>query len=158
MKTSVALLTLVLIAGASSLNALAQSDDKAVIDKYIAGQAAKERGEEPDGVRKVVEGDLNRDGIADIAVLYTIEGQDGSNNYVQYVAVFLRKSGKLMFAARSAAGGKNRRAIEITAIKNNAVLLDTTAYGPRDPSCCPTLKGKTKYVLAGAKLVEKRGK
>lgn len=158
MKTSVALLTLVAIAGVSSLTALAQSDDQAVIDKYIAGQAAKEQGEEPDGVRKVIEGDLNRDGVADVAVLYTIEGQNGSNNYVQYVAVFLRKNGKLMFAARAAAGGKNRRAIEITSIKNNAMLFDTTAYGPRDPSCCPTLKGKTKYVLAGAKLVEKRGK
>lgn len=158
MKTSVALLTLVLIAGVSSLNALAQSDDKSVIDKYIAGQGAKEQGEEPDGVRKVIEGDLNCDGVADVAVLYTIEGQNGSNNYVQYVAVFLRKNGKLMFAARAPAGGKNRRAIEITSIKNKAMLFDTTAYGPRDPSCCPTLKGHTKYVLAGARLIEKRAK
>jgi hypothetical protein len=158
MKTSVALLTLILIASVSSLNALAQSDDKAVIDKYIAGQAAKQQGEEPDGVRKMVEGDLNRDGVGDVAVLYTIEGQNGSNNYVQYVAVFLRKNGKLMFAARAAAGGKNRRAIEITSIKNNAMLFDTTAYGPRDPSCCPTLKGHTKYVLVGNRLVEKRQK
>ena len=156
MKTSVAPLTLILIASISSLTALAQSDDKEVIDKYIARQAAKELGEEPDGVRKVVEGDLNRDGVADVAVLYTIEGQNGSNNYVQYLAVFLRNNGKLRFAARAAAGGKSRRAIEITSIKDNAMLFETTGYGPRDPSCCPTLKGKTRYVLVGAKLVEKR--
>ena len=157
MKTVIALF-LILLLGVTSLNALAQSDDKAVIDKYIAGQAAKEQGEEPDGIRKVIAGDLNRDGVADVAVLYTIEGQNGSNNYVQYVAVFLRKNGKLMFAARAAAGGKNRRAIEITSIKDNAMLFDTTAYGPRDPSCCPTLKGHTKYVLAGKRLIEKRAK
>lgn len=158
MKPSVALLSLILVAGLSPLTTLAQSDDKAVIDKYISNQAARERGEEPDGVRKVVEGDLNHDGLADVAVLYTIEGQNGSNNYVQYVAVFLRKNGKLVFSARAAVGGKNRRAIEITSIKNNAMLFETTAYGPRDASCCPTVKGKTKYVLAGAKLFEKRGK
>ena len=158
MKISAMLLSLILLAGAASLTALAQSDDQAVIDKYISSQAARERGEEPDGVRKIVEGDLNHDGVADVAVLYTIEGQNGSNNYVQYVAVFLRKKGNLRFAARSSVGGKNRRAIEITSIKDNAMLFDTTAYGPRDPSCCPTIKGQTKYVLAGSRLIEKRTK
>src|SRR5215813_4086354 len=152
------LLLLTLVTGPNSLTVLAQSDDKAVIDKYIAGQAKRERGEEPDDIRKTIEGDLNHDGVSDVAVLYTIEGQGGSNNYIQYLAVFLRKNGKLTFAARQAVGGKNRRAMEITSIKNNAMLFETTAYGPRDPSCCPTIKGHTRFVLTGNRLIEKRGK
>jgi hypothetical protein len=148
----------ILLLGLSPLITNAQPDDKAIIDKFIANQAAREGGEEPDDIRKVVAGDLNHDAVSDVAVLYTIEGQHGSNNYVQYLAVFLRKNGKLVYSARAAVGGKNRRAIEITEIKNNGVLLDTTAYGPRDPSCCPTIKGQTKYVLAGNKLIEKRRK
>lgn len=140
------------------LTATAQSEHKAIIDKFIIRQAAKERGEEPDGVRKIVEGDLNHDGVSDVAVLYTIEGQNGSNNYVQYLAVFVRKKSGLAYAARQSVGGKNSRAIEFTAIKDNAMLFDTTAYADRDPACCPTVKGRTKYILVGSRLIEKRQK
>jgi hypothetical protein len=148
----------IFIIGLTCVYTPAQSDDQAVIDKYIAGQARREHGEEPDGIRKTVEGDINHDSAADVAVLYTIEGQGGSNNYIQYLAVFVRKNGKLVFAARQVVGGKNRREIEITSIKDNTIYFDTTAYGPRDPSCCPTIKGHTKYVLAGSRLIEKRQK
>lgn len=157
MKTGLTLFVLVLLLWVPTLFAQS-SDDQTVVDKYIAAQAAREKGEEPDGIRKTVAGDLNRDGASDLAVLYTIEGQGGSNNYIQYLAVFVRKNGKLVFAARQAVGGKNRRAIELTSIADNAMMFDTTAYGPKDPSCCPTIKGHTKFVLAGNKLVEKRGK
>ena len=158
MKNFTTLTLSILILSVTSLPATAQADDKAVIDGYIAGQAKRERGEEPDGIRKTIEGDLNHDGAADVAVLYTIEGQGGSNNYIQYLAVFVRRKTGLVFAARTAVGGKNRRAIELTSIKNNAMFFETTAYGPRDPSCCPTIKGHTKFVLTGKQLVENRGK
>ncbi|HSQ22964.1 MAG TPA: hypothetical protein VLN44_01055 [Pyrinomonadaceae bacterium] len=158
MKTFPAFLFLTLMIALPSLTVTAQSDDKAVVDKYIASQAKRERGEEPDGIRKTIEGDLNHDGAADVAVLYTIEGQGGSNNYIQYLAVFVRKKGNLVPAARQAVGGKNHREIEITSIKDNAMFFDTTAYGPRDPSCCPTIKGSTTFVLVGNRLVEKRRK
>jgi hypothetical protein len=136
----------------------AQSDDKAVIDKSIAAQAKRERGEEPDGIRKTIEGDVNHDGVADVAVLYTIEGQDGSNNYIQYLAVFVRKNTGLVFAARTPVGGKNRRGMELTSIKNNVIYFDTTGYADRDPSCCPSIKGTTSFTLVRNKLVEKRRK
>jgi hypothetical protein len=158
MKRSTTLALSILILSMTSLTATAQSDDQAVVDKYIAGQAKRERGEEPDGIRKTIEGDLNHDGTSDVAVLYTIEGQGGSNNYIQYLAVFVRRKTGLVFAARTPVGGKNRRAIEFTSIKNNTMFFDTTAYGPRDPSCCPTIKGSTMFVLSGKRLVEKPGK
>lgn len=134
--------------------AAVQSDDAAVIDRFIARQAAKAGGSEPDGIRKVLTGDLNHDGVADAAVLFTIEGQNGSNNYVQYLAVFLRRNGRLVYAAHAAVGGKNRRSIELDSIKDNVIFLDTTAYAKRDPSCCPTIKGRTRFVLARNKLAE----
>jgi len=134
----------------------AQSDDKAVIDKSIAAQAKRERGEEPDGIRKTIEGDLNHDGVADVAVLYTVEGQGGSNNYIQYLAVFVRKKTGLVFAARTPVGGKNRRGMELTSIKDNVIYFDSTGYADRDPSCCPSIKGTTSFTLVGNKLIEKR--
>ena len=145
-----------LILSLTSFTVIAQSDDKVVIDKFIAAQAKRERGEEPDGIRKTIEGDLNHDGAADVAVLYTIEGQGGSNNYIQYLAVFVRKKTGLVFAARTPAGGKNRRSIDLTSIKDNVMYFDTTGYTDRDPSCCPSIKGKTSFTLTGRKLVEKR--
>jgi hypothetical protein len=158
MKNFTTLALSILILSVTSFTAPAQSNDKGVVDKYIASQAKRERGEEPDGIRKTIEGDLNHDGVADVAVLYTIEGQGGSNDYIQYLAVFVRRKTGLVYVARTSVGGKNRRAIEITSIKDNAMFFDTTAYGPRDPSCCPTIKGHTKFVLAGKQLGEKRGK
>src|SRR6266567_5757310 len=80
--------------------------DTKSIDSYIASQARRERGEEYKEARKVVEGDLNHDGTPDVAVLYTIEGQGGSNLYIQYLAVFVRSNGKLAAAARAEVGGK----------------------------------------------------
>ena len=138
----------------SSLSSRAQSGDAAVIDKFIAGQAEKEDGSEPEGIRKLIIGDLNHDGVPDTAVLFTIEGQNGTNNYVQYLAVFLRRNGRLVYAAHAPVGGKARRSIELTSIRDNVILLDTTAYAKRDSSCCPTIKGKTRYVLVRNKLTE----
>jgi hypothetical protein len=154
MRTCAQLVLPVLVLCAASFASQAQSDDTAVFDKFIAGQAARQNGEEPEGIRKVIAGDLNHDGIADAAVLYTIEGQNGSNNYVQYLAVFLRRRGRLVYAAHAPVGGKGRRSIELTSIKDNVMFFDTTGYADRDAACCPTIKGKTRYALVGNKLTE----
>src|SRR5436190_13821404 len=64
--------------------------DAAVIGKFISGEVARLGGQEYGAARKIVTGDLNHDGIPDAAVLYTIEGMGGGNNYSQYLAVFVR--------------------------------------------------------------------
>jgi hypothetical protein len=152
------ILPLTLIIAITSLTVPAQSDDKTVVDKYIASQAKRERGAEPDDVRKTIEGDLNHDGSADLAVLYTIEGQGGSNNYIQYLAVFVRTKTGLLFAARTPVGGKNRRSIDLSSIKANVMYFDTTDYATGDGSCCPSIKGTTTFTLTGRNLIEKRGR
>ena len=152
------LLLFLIVLGTGSTQLVAQTADTAVIDKFISTQAAKENGEEPEGIRKVVTGDLNHDGVPDTAVLYTIEGQDGSNNYIQYLAVFVSTKKGPRYAAHRPVGGKNRREAELTSITDGMINLKTVDYGPRDPSCCPTIKGSTKFALNAGKLLEKKSK
>jgi len=150
------LLTFLLAAFAILGNA--QTSETKVIDKFIAQQAARYKGEEYPDARKVVSGDLNHDGVPDSAVLYTIEGQGGSNNYIQYLAVFLGHKSGLVYATNTPVGGKNRRDVDLVAINDGVIDLNTTAYGPKDPSCCPTIKGTAKYALVAGRLKETANK
>ena len=133
-----------------------QDVDTSFIDSFITRQAKRERGEEYREARKVVTGDLTHDGQAETIVLYTIEGQGGSNLHIQYLAVFVRRNGKLSPLTHIDVGGKSTRGVELVSVENNSILLDALNYGPKDPSCCPSVKGKTSYVLSGGKLREQR--
>ena len=144
-------LALVFLCVASSV-VFAQNPDLETVKKFISAQASKEQGEEYEEARKVIVGDLNRDGQADLAVLYTIEGQDGTNNYIQYLAAFVRKSGALAPAAHQMVGGKNYRSVELQVIDKGVILLTTLSYTSKDPSCCPSRKGSASYQLTGGKL------
>ena len=158
MRSIVRVLLLIAITITLPLLCSAQADDTAVIDKFIAAQAKKEKGEEPEGVRKTITGDVNHDGVADTVVLYTIEGQNGSNNYIQYLAVFLRVNGKLTYATHQAVGGKNHRSVDLGQITDGVINLEFTDYSRNDPSCCPTLKHPGKYVFSAGVLKEIRPK
>ena len=154
-KIPLTLVTLLVIA-VNSFAALCQNTDQAIINSFIERQAKGEKGEEYPDARKVVYGDLNHDGVPELVVLYTIEGQGGSNLYLQYLAVFTKKRDKLTFLARADVGGKSRRAVELSAVERNAITLETLDYGPKDASCCPSLKGTTRYVLSGGRLLESK--
>src|SRR5882724_6307585 len=95
-----------------------QDQDLATIGSFIARQARRERGEEYGEARKVMAGDLNGDGIPETVVLYTIESQGGSNNYIQYLAVFARRGGHLVAVAHTPVGGKSRRSVELGSVVN----------------------------------------
>ena len=133
-----------------------QDDDAATINAFITRQSKRERGEEYREARKVVTGDMTRDGQPETVVLYTIEGQGGSNLYIQHLAVFVRRNGKLTPLTHIDVGGKSTRSVELTSVENNSILLDTLNYGPKDASCCPSVKGTTSYVLLGGRLREQR--
>ena len=106
--------------------------------------------------RKVVAGDLNHDGVSDLAVLYTIEGAGGGNNYTQYLAVvrFDVRRDNLLRTTHTVVGGKGNRAAP-TGIESgdNVIFLTTLGYGPHDAMCCPSIKGSARFVLADGKLV-----
>ncbi len=144
--------SLVIIFGSFSNAALAQDSDDAVITKFIAKQASRENGGEYEPARKTIAGDLNKDRTPDLAVLYTIEGQNGTNNYIQYLAVFARVKGRLVAVTKATVGGKMIRAVDLISIRKGQILLDTLNYAPLDATCCPSIKGKTRYVLVNRKL------
>jgi hypothetical protein len=133
--------------------ALAQSQrDESIIKSFIAQQAKRERATEYEEARSIVRGDLNADSAEDAVVLYTLEGQGGSNQYVQYLAVFINRKGKLVYATHQAVGGKNRKSIESVSIKDGKINLQTLEYLPTDASCCPSKKGQMRLILSGGRL------
>ena len=134
----------------------AQEQDLVTITSFIARQARRERGEEYEDARKVVVGDLIGDKVPETVVLYTIESQGGSNNYIQYLAVFTRRNGHLVAVAHTSVGGKFRRSVELDAVVNQRVNLQTMSYARTDPSCCPSIKAMTSYVLVGQTLRERK--
>lgn len=154
MKKILMFTLLVILLGMSALVSSAQNKDTAAITDFILKQATQEGGAEYKGARKIVRGDLDRDGIADLVVLYTIEGQNGSNNYVQYLAVFSRNKDGLVPVTHTVVGGKTNRSVELKSIKNNVISLKTLSYEPNDASCCPSKKGATTFVLVNSELKE----
>jgi hypothetical protein len=132
------------------------SIEEKAIDAFIAKEARRLWGEEYREARKVASGDLTHDGVAETVVLYTIEGQNGSNNYVQYLAVFAAGKGGAVAITHTEVGGKSNRSIEDVSVVANAIQLTTLNYGPRDASCCPSIKGKARYVLVGNRLREQK--
>ena len=132
---------------------LAQSQsDKSIINSFITRQAKRERATEYEEARSIVQGDLNADGAEDAVVLYTLEGQGGSNQYVQYLAVFINRKGRLVYLTHQVLGGKNRRSIDSVSIKDGKINLQTLEYLPADASCCPSKKGQMRFILSAGRL------
>jgi hypothetical protein len=86
-------------------------------------------------------------------VLYTIEGQNGSNNHVQYLAVFTRANRQLVHLTHTSVGSKTYRDVELDSISNGLINLTTNSFAKNDPACCPTLKGKAWFKLGLGRLV-----
>ena len=98
-------------------------------------------------------GDLNGDGIEDIAVLFTIEGWRGSNVHTQYLGVVLGGPATATQKAITVVGGKLRRSVELERIDGGSVYLRTREYNPADPACCPTKLGQLECRLHADKIV-----
>ncbi len=147
---------LLILLGVSSYSSLSDDRDTDIINEFISKQAVQESGNEYRDARRVIAGDLNRDGTSDLAVLYTIEGQKGTNNYVQYLAVFIRVKGRLVYVAHTAVGGKFYRDVELRSIKDNVILLKTLNYEAKDAACCPSKEGTARYALVKRRLKEIR--
>jgi hypothetical protein len=125
-----------------------------VVSRFIKSQQSRVRGTEYEEGRKIVTGDLNADGNPDIAVLYTLEGAHGGNDYNQYLAVFLSVNGKYVYKTNRRVGGRFERNMDLKSIEGGKILFDTMEYVPKDPSCCPSKKGATQFTLAQGRLVE----
>ena len=156
MTTALRLFLLTIFLCVSSSASPAQDPDADIIEKFIKRQATRLGGEEYGEARKVMAGDLNQDSQPDLAILYTIEGIGGGNNYTQFLAVFSRTKGRVVYVAHAVIGGKLNRAVELKSITNKVILFETLSYAANDGSCCPSVKGTAKFVLVGKKLKEKK--
>ena len=134
------------------------SGAEVVVNRFIKSQESRSRGTEYAEGRKIVTGDLDNDGSPDIAVLYTLEGAHGGNDYNQYLAVFLSVNGKCVYKVHRRVGGRFERNMDLKSIENGKVLFDTLEYLPKDPSCCPSKKGSTQFMFSEGKLVETKPK
>ena len=85
-------------------------------------------------------------------MLYTLEGQGGSNQYLQYLAVFINRKGKLVYLTHQVVGGKNQRSIDSVSIKGGKINLQTLEYLSTDASCCPSKKVQMTFILSGGRL------
>lgn len=126
------------------------------IDRYVAGVAKVSDATEYKEARKIIYGDLDGDGDEDAAAQFTIEGMGGGNNYGFYLAVFRNENGKFAGITDDVIGGKLNRDITLTKIEDGKMLFDTKSYDTDDGACCPSIEGKTAYILEGKKLIEKK--
>ncbi len=80
-------------------------------------------------------GDLNRDGVADAAVLLA-ENFGGSGVFV-WLAAVTNENGKPHHVASSMID--DRAQINALEIRDGNIFLDAVVHGPVDPGCCPNL-------------------
>lgn len=129
-----------------------QAADAAVIASAVAAMASSEGGEEYKDARHSVAGDLNGDGVSDVAVLFTVE-ISATNTSTQHLSAFLRQAdGTLQFADTASVGSTGGDAINGVAIDAGSIKVKTLTRGPDDPDCCPSVEGSVEYLLHNGKL------
>jgi hypothetical protein len=95
--------------------------------------------------------DIDKDGIDDFIVLFTIEGiGGGGNNHHDFMAVFLSSRDWRPIVVRT--GGRGERDPIAADFRDGKIILETLVYLPSDGLCCPSGKGALSYKLHGDKL------
>lgn len=157
-KTANLIFAAFLLAFVFTFSSFAQAGAPAEVTKYLSKQAKAEGVEEYPEARKIVSADLNGDRRNDLVVLYTLEGLNGGGNYYgQYIAVFLRTGNRYVLAADEGVGSKLSRNVELTKVTGRTIYLDTLSWGKDDGGCCPSIKGKARFVYSNGRLRETRG-
>lgn len=129
---------------------LAATPDAKVIEAAISARAAQDGGAEYADARKSAEGDLDGDGAADVAVLYSLEGAGGGNGSVGYLAAFVRAGGQLTLADTATLSG----GAQSFTLRKGAAHLKLLSLGPDDSACCPSVEEDVIYVLHGRKWLQ----
>jgi hypothetical protein len=89
------------------------------------------------------------------AVVFTLEGFEGGNNYTQYVAVFWKRGGHYVYCCSQRGGGQGFRTVERVALSGGNVQLSGKENVPgTDPMCCPSKPFAAEMTVANSKLVE----
>ncbi|NOT48725.1 MAG: hypothetical protein HOP17_13375 [Acidobacteria bacterium] len=153
-KTAFLIFTSFLFVFVFAFSSQAQTDAPPEVVKFLTRQAKAVDAEEYPEARKIVFADMNGDRKNDLVVLYTLEGFGGGNSYGQSIAVFLRKGNRYVLSVDKTVGGKLSRNVELKRISGRTIYLDTMRWSKDDGGCCPSIKGKTRFVFSNGRLRE----
>jgi hypothetical protein len=117
-------------------------------EPFVEGAAARPTVSFVDDL--VVHGDLNGDGVEDVAVLL-VESSGGSGIFT-YLAAVLDQNGQPVNVGTALVG--DRTQIKSIVIENGQIRMDVITQGPDDPMCCPTQKVRNVYEVHDDGLVE----
>ena len=123
-----------------------------LVESTIAAKAKELNGQEYCQFRHYETlSDIDKDGIDDFIVLFTVEGiGGGGNNHYDFMAVFLSSRGWQPIVIRT--GGRGERDPIGVDFRDGKIILNTLVYLPSDPLCCPSGKGTLAYELRGDHL------
>jgi hypothetical protein len=123
-----------------------------VVESIIAAKAKELNGQEYCQFRHYQTlFDIDKDGIDDFIVLFTIEGiSGGGNNHYDFMSVFLSSRGWQPITTRT--GGRGERDPIGVNFRDGKIVLDTLVYLPSDAMCCPSGRGTLIYELRGGNL------
>ena len=102
------------------------------ISRWIAEHARSAKGTELPNARSAVSGDLDGDGRADAAALYTLES-GSRRRQIKYLAVFRRGDAGLVYAAHVQVGREGLRDVTRATILGQKIELEVTLL------CAPLL-------------------
>ncbi len=133
----------VMLAGAAAAQVENAPDDI----KEFASREEK-RAEKPVEINKLIYGDVNGDKIKDAVIQYNVQIGYPGNNFISYIAVFLRKGGKYVFTARMENGAKLSTVLVPRTVKNKIIVFDKYGENGFEKT------GTANYKLTGKKLVK----
>jgi len=129
-----------------------ESADESAVDQAIQIAASAVSGEEYRDARLSASGDIDGDGLSDLAVVFTVEVAS-ANTATQNLAAFVRQpDGNLRFAGSTVVGAQGGASVGRVAIDQGSVVLTTLSLGPNDPDCCPSVETSTRFTLAEGSL------
>ena len=95
--------------------------------------------------------DVDADGKEDFVVLFTLEGPNGANRHVSFLALF-PSSAPDRPAAVVRTGERGQRDPVDVRVERGRIVLATLEYRPGDPMCCPSGKGRIVYLWKDGRL------
>lgn len=147
MRYSKVLIFTILLAGMlSGITAAQVEDAPKEIQAFVDREGKKEN--VPTEINKLVYGDVNGDKVKDAVVQYNILVAFPGNNFVSYIAVFLNRNGKYVFAAQMANGGKHMTVLVPRTVTNRVIVFDKYSEDGFKKI------GTARYRLAGRRLVK----
>jgi hypothetical protein len=130
----------------------ATTRDDTAIQQWLNQHAHSANSVEVAGARYRVAGDLDGDGRADVAVLYTLKPRAPRRGELRYLAAFRRlpettrgSRGALRYHGHVLVSGPGAGEANRVTILERAVVVEMLTFKPGDAACCPTRATTRRY-------------